>query len=559
MVKTKFAATMLCLAVLCAGPARTGEETPEVSVRNPPQAWYAPAYFPVILDVRSRWGGELAVTASSGYGWAPAAVTRRTTIPPGASTRVELTVPDSAVEVNYRVGGATDTEYVRYPYQASAYMEDGYPAPLACVNSYLLRELELLDNAEKKPRTIHLSLPQDDMPGRWQSYIGLYSMLVMNPREISGFRREQREAIARWVRWFGGRIWLAGDGAAEAAAELGLPLDTSPKSDPAAAGVRRHQIGNGFVYVQPEADALELAKNLPASNQIVNPAVPYFRVSHSSSETPGIWLLDSLAGVSTNIIIVSLLVLGLVMGPVNFWFIHRRKNSLLFFITTPLIALAGTVAIIGGTFLEEGLGSGYNQYALLTKDSVSGDCMLFDMRGVRSGFFVPTPRFSADSVVLPITYRGDTGETATDLSDGVTLAAGWLKPRFPSGFMAARPVIGRMGLSVEREGGDWYAVNDIGYQVSEVAALFPDGAYGWTENLAPGERKKFRSIADDERLLSLYQGVRRLTDDRPAFRGVTLVARCEGLPYLEEGGMDSRRLSGEYYYAVVGAGEGVGP
>lgn len=557
-MRTRRAGLICCLLFIASIGLRAEDADPEIIVREAPQAWNSIGYYPVTIDMRSQRGAEVDVTITRDRGWGRNILTRRVAIPSNSSLRAEMTFPSPFFRVSYHSGEINDQRSLGFRSDHRNYLEDGYPAPLACLNSFMLRELELLDATLKPPGTIHSSLSLDEVPGRWQSYVGLASMLVANARETASLRPEQREAITIWVRWFGGRIWLVGEDAATAAANMGLSVNVPEGRNEDGAGVRRFPLGNGNVYLQQEANAATLVENLPKTG-IINPLMGYFFLDYSDSETPGMWLLESLAGVSTNIIIVTLVILGLVMGPVNYFFIRSRRNSLLFFVTTPLIAIFGAIAIIGGAFFGEGMASGYNQFALLARNSVTGDSMLFDMRGVRAGFFAPSPRFSSDSLVVPITRRGETSEHVTDVSDGVTLTAGWLKPRFPSGFLVMRPVISRMGLSLEQEAGEWYIVNDMGYHVSQVAARRPDGEYGWAEDVAPGERKILRSDEDDSRLRGLYQRLKRLTDERPAFLGVTLVAQCEGLPYIEEGGMDSRKLSGEYYYALVGSPEGVGP
>lgn len=554
-MSTRFLFAFVVFLAGC-GTAWPGEDTRdlEASVRDYPRAWVARGLYPVTVDVRSESGRPIRVMMSSRW----SVMFRNATLPPRTATRFEFTSLERYSRVSVSSAGTEMNDSSVAPFFDYGYINGSYPAPLACLNSYLLRELELLDPADKPANINHNALTLDELPGRWQSYVGFVGILLLSPGEASSIRSGQREAIALWVRWFGGRVWLAGPGAAEAARTLGLDLSAAPPYDMGEGEVLRHSIGNGYVYVQPEADAAVLAAHLP-SEQMVNPLSPYLMREHEYTYGPT-WLFDTLAGLSTNLVIGCLLALGLIMGPLNYWFIRRRKNSLLFFVTTPLIAIVGTVVIFLGAYAEEGVGGVENRFAVLVRGDGTNDAMVFDAHGVRSGFFVPTPRFSDDSLVLPVQNERD--ELQTDLTDGVRLVSGWLKPRFPTGFVAIRPVVSRMNVSVTEENGVLTAVNDIGFAVSSMAAIDAEGAVHVAENITPGGRKPMRKLSEDDgeiAMSDLLLAVKKLTDGAEIFKGVTLIARCDGLPYLDVEGLSATLLDGEYYYVVAGGKKGVGP
>lgn len=554
-IRICFAAFLLLAAIGVAAAAEDAPvPVPEVSIREASVAWFSRTSFPVFIDARALPDRELRLAVSIDSSRNDTTVVRYASLAPGASTRLEMTAPSADFYVTCSGGGENWTRSFNGHFE-EAYFDGRFPAPLACVNSYLLRDLETLDSAEKKENLIHRALPLDELPGRWQSYVGLVSILVIEPREAALFRPDQREAIARWVRWFGGRVWLAGDGASEAAKTLGFDLSPT-RSEPWGESVKRHYVGNGSVFIQTRADAAALAMNVPAE-AAVNPLTPYFFRGRYSRNTPGEWLRDTLMGVSANVITICLLVLGVILGPINYWFIRRRDNSLLFFITTPAIAILGTLGIFLVSFLSEGTGGRYNQFAILVRNAVDGDAMLFDLRGVRPGFYASTPRFSADTAAFPVRGYGDYRRFSVDATGGFGMTDGWLVPRFPTGFILAQPVVSRMNVEVEEEGGRHYAVNNLGFTVASVAAMLPDGTVARADNLAPGERKPLRK-ADDTTLYEMYRDrVTKFTEYEPAFSGVTLVARCEGLPYLEDGGMNARLVDGEYYYVVAGDAGGL--
>ncbi|MCC8190698.1 MAG: hypothetical protein LIP77_08700 [Planctomycetes bacterium] len=551
----------LCLLLLAGAAAGAGEaleeEDPAVVLRGSPQGWVARGNFPVFVDARTDRGADLVITLGGGR-YEDYTATRAVSLPPGSAVRLERTAPT----LHYRLrttaaNGNKEGSFSVGSRSLHSHYDGSAPTPLLCLNSFLLRELEMLDETEKQPDTIHNGLPLDDLPSRWQSYTGLVSMLVVNASELAAVQPVQRQAISRWVRWFGGRLWLAGDEALAAAGDLGVDVIRPPAEVLADGRVTVHTHGNGLVYVQPEPDVRILAQSVPIG-RLNNPLESYFGFIRFEAP-PGEWLLEPLVGTSTNAIIVSLVVLGLLLGPANYLFIRRRKNDLLFFITTPIIAIAGAAAIFGVSFLQEGVGGGFNQMAVLARAADSADAMLFDFRAVRSGFFTNTPEFSADTLAVPVQGLRSRRAIAVEYTDGIRLTGGWLLPRFPTMFLLARPTVSRMNLDLVREGDDYAIVNNLGFTVQQVATRLPDGGVGWTENLPPGAKAVLERDEEESRLLALYYPVRRLNNDNPTFTGVTMVAQCDGLPYIEDGGMNTQLLTGEYYYVVCGGEQGVAP
>lgn len=555
----RFFVACFLVAVSCFTFVAHAGQDPEVSVREMPRAWSTQSSIPYYIDVRSRRGGEIRITAIS-EGFGKNTVYKTVSVPPNASLRLEMTAPDGQYStVSCEGSGLSVREHLSHPGFDGRNLSGVYPSPLLCVNSFLLRELELLDPADTLDDMSSANMVLDEMPTRWQSYSGMVGVLVMEAREAKLLKPAQREALTIWVRWLGGRLWLGGSDAEATAKELGFDLSRFPKKS--SRGVTRYQVLNGVVCIQPRPDAAELVANLPSGvNQNPLEAYYHYKSYYDESTAAGNWLLESFAGISTNVIIGALIVLGVAMGPLNYWFIRRRKKMLLFFVTTPVIACLGTVCIIVASLLSEGIGGSYAQFAVLARDEAGEDAMLYDLRGVKSGFSAPQPRFSEDSLVFPIRGGGygERRELTTDLTDGVRLVGGWLLPRFPCGFGVVRPAVGRMGVDVEMEDGRPFVVNNLGFNVKRVAARLADGSVVWAEAVAPGARAALNQDASGLRLQQLDERLRLLADNKKAFSDACLIAECDGLPYLDDGGVSASRVKGEYYFCLVGTACGEG-
>ncbi len=538
---------ILMAALAFSAATAAAAEDPEIVVREPTQAWISRHAAPLYIDIRSRRGGRLRVEMDF-RAQAEYAVTREVDMPPESSLRLEFSVPVGASgRIRCLTGGRVVEKTVGTPSFNTYFLGGDKRPPLVSINGFLYRDLEGLRNSMTggDELVVH-TLGMDELPARWQSYAGFMGVLLLEAREARTLGPERREALARWVRWLGGRVWLAGPGADDAARELGFDDAVAESRD----GIARRSVANGQVWTQSAPDADRLLNRLPAV-QPNDPLAGYYWEGNGyayNRPDPGGWLLYSLAGASTNLIVVALIVLGAVMGPLNYLYIRRRKNPLLFFVTTPLIAIAGTGVVFAASFLAEGGAGGYNQCAVLIRAGTGGDAMLFDGKGVRSGFYPASPRLSAETLVLPVGRAAEDAKYSVEIGDGVRLAGGWLRPRFATGYLAATPVVSRMNIDVEERGGEYYAVNGLGFEVESLVVRLPGGWYGLAENIQPGVEARLSRGKDDMRVGALESMARHLFGGGDAFPRIDLIARCSGLPYLEDGGLGASRLSGEYYY-----------
>ena len=513
----------------------------EVRVEPSPQAWVSQHAMPVRLSVWRGHGGNLH-TVTSSTGWR---VTANSTLPPGSPVYYETSsVMQYGGVASWNYEGLIGSERIDRPSYGYRHIS-GERAVIGCINGYLLRELEGIDKADKPEDLLIRTLDAEQLPRRWQSYAGLMAVLVMDTQTASSLDRERREALSRWVRWMGGNA-----DAAAAALELALPK----KPSSSAGKVDSYRLLNGYVHVQADPDALALANYSYADR--IDPFSPYYLQSDTDMATD--WLLETLQGVSVGFIVISLIILGIILGPVNYLYVRQKGNFLLFYLITPIIAALGAVAIIFGSMAVEGLGSRYNQAAVLVRNGDTDEAMLYDLRGVRVGFTTPTLRFPGDSLLLPLESPQINDEMVMDMSDGVTLVSGWLKPRFSTGYLAALPVVARMNVEVGGEGEDYYVENGLGFALERVVARLPGGVYGWVEGVPPGGRASLRLERTDLRFRQLQNEYERVFGERTAFSGVNLVARAAGLPYQDDGGLGGSRLTGEYYFVSAGNGGGAG-
>ncbi|MCC8117001.1 MAG: hypothetical protein LIP18_07635 [Planctomycetes bacterium] len=473
-------------------------------------------------------------------------------VPDSGRRRVELTaISHDLADFTSIVDGLADSAWVT-PSRMFHGGDSEDRAWVVALDGTLYRDLIGLDpdiavNDGRSPVTAN-SIPSDAMPSRWQGYAGFFGTVLATPASIRTMNADQRVALGRAILWQGVRLWVVGD-AADVLPELGLTAAVNASAD-LGRGVRRHRFGNGAVLTLADGAAETFL-------EMVSRSGPHDVLSafYSGSNLPGFSrLTDGLQGVSTVFVLTALLVMGLVLGPVNYWYVRRRKNPLLFFILTPVTAVVGGAAILIGSAVVEGGGGRYNEHAVLIARSGGDDAFLLDFRLARPGFWLPDVRFPAETLVVPAGSRSSGVVRVVDWTDGLRLGPGWFQSRAVNAYLTARPVVARLAVAVRRDKDDWRIRNDLDHDI--VSGRLYTGGDGRVLRFGPvpaGGEVVLRdgdtagAVPDRNDVYRVLTTV-GFSGDRSRVR---LVAECDGVPYLNDGGFGGRRINGRYYYVLL--------
>ncbi len=546
-----------CIVLALCRCASAGED-PEILIRQAPAAWQYSSIIPVRIDIRSSRPTRVDVSVfSSRYG-NTATIEQSAAVGANSTASLEfasLPTEGASVRIRCEAGGRTvEREFYRDSFD-HPYKYNSYPLQAFCGNGLMLRELSAFTNPSSGDDIASETISLEELPRQWQSYASLFGILILDAAEAGRLGPDQRHAIGMWVKWVGGRVLLAGESAEEAAVALGLAARPEPTARIGATKGYRQMAG--WVYCQAEANAAEAAEIIEGAKAGYLDRFDFDMDSLMLQRRSLWWLLEGLGGVSVAAMIACLILLGLVMGPLNYWYIVRkRRNSLLFFITTPAIALFGTLAIIAASMAGEGFGGTYREHAVLFRRAGSDEGMLVDARGIRPGFFAPELVYPDEALLNPM-WRGWQSENyAMRIGNGQRLSSGWVKPRSASGVLAALPVACRMNVEIEKDGDEWVAVNNLGYEISLVTARLPDNRVGRAEWVKPGERKRLIVERESGHMRRVYDGVSEMTALHFTHEAVQVVAKCSGLPYIADWGVNGSRIDGAYYYVAVAADGG---
>ncbi len=524
---------------------------PAVTVTPPdPHPWWPSRYaMPVWARIENAQPGDLVRLSLANPTLIQHGAVR---LPDSGRHLVEMTVIGTRVpKFTWDIGGQSDNAWLPLSRYFTGNDWEGRVWVVA-LDGTLYREMVALDpdiavNGGQSYITAE-SVPHSVMPSRWQNYAGFYGTIVATPRSLQALNPEQRTALARAILWLDARLWVVDGDMADVLHLLGLTADADGASD-LGRGVRMQRLGNGAVMTlaggDPQTFIDSLSKTEP--DDLLSKFLDIYAMPDFTR------FYDGLEGVGIGFILSALIVLGLILGPVNYWYVRRRKNPLLFFILTPVTAVIGGAAILVGSALMEGGGGRYNEHAILVARSGGDDAFVIDYRLVRPGFWLPDVRFSADTIVLPGGREASASARVIDWTDGIRLGPGWFHSRAVDAYLTARPVVARLAVDVVRENDFWRITNNLDHAVVSARIYTENDGVLQTGPLPAGSEVRVRADAQSSTVSDARQKFRYLNDI--GFTGdisrVRLVAECRGLPYIDDGGFGGRRANGRYYYVLL--------
>ena len=324
------------------------------------------------------------------------------------------------------------------------------------------------------------------LPNNWLGFTSLRAVLI-GPAEWQLLSDGQRTALRTWVACGGDLLLIDGD-----LAEWRRP-GASPEA--ASSGVTSvpYLLGRVHAFTSEQVTTAGLQSTLMTlpSGRDTNWALPANRASDWNGTLeqglrmaiPGVGLIHARA------YILMLLLFAVLIGPVNFFVLWKRRQQALLVLTVPVIALSFIVLLAGYVVAGEGFGvharaatitlldQGRQQAA--TRATVS---MYAAGRSPRGGVV-----FSRDTAVIPSGGTDIIPELAVDLTDTQRMN-GLVRARTPANFetVAFRPA--RERLVVHRQGDRIEVVNGLGETVRDLTLYSRSVYYRLASPLGNGER-----------------------------------------------------------------------
>lgn len=187
----------------------------------------------------------------------------------------------------------------------------------------------------------------------------------------------------------------------------------------------------------------------------------------------------------------------ILIGPVNYFWLMRRKQLPLLVITAPLGAAAVTILLFGYGLLSDGFGVQMRVRSLTWLDQPAGEaaswarCSYFAALAPDEGMTLP--RNVAVTPIVPGSGAGRRSRRAEQFSqrevvwdDAQRLTRGWLPTRTPIQYLQTAAGPSAAGLRITDLGERIRVVNELQTEVLQCAVQTEAGELYWLESLAPG-------------------------------------------------------------------------
>jgi hypothetical protein len=311
-----------------------------------------------------------------------------------------------------------------------------------------------------------------------RDYIGL-GRIYLTPEDR--LTPETAEAIMQWVRLGGILMYCV------------LPDTAWPEDVPGAeTGLHEKTVDWGrIVYCRPIAaehretvEKFILAHQGTPVNQIEDQSIPdtgpgaqFMRNNKLNISLGGpensVDLLPNTASVPYRLIFGVMLVFSILIGPVSFWILKRKRKEPWILVTTPLISLVFCILVIVFITFNEGWHSRGRTVAITLLDQAEHRAVT----KVWGAIYAPVPR---GNVVFPIddcvAFSENCGSYRLNLDSGQRFSSGLVRPRMTAGYTVNRVEDRHERLQVRGlENGQLRVVNGLGGALKSLSIVGPGG------------------------------------------------------------------------------------
>ncbi len=340
-------------------------------------------------------------------------------------------------------------------------------------------------------------------PDDWRGYSGL-SQLWMTDGEWSAMGGSAKAAMLEWVA-LGGVIILFGDDLSDARLS-GLKVPS-----PDANGARR--VGAGRILTQMwdgKTFPLEYAFKLATSMSSTGDPLTKQLSNYGGAK----WKLrDAVAAPSLRALLIFgfIVVFGVLVGPVNLYWLAGAKRRQRLFWTTPLISLAGSASLVALMILQDGMGGSGARRVLALMLPEQNKVALVQEQISRTGvllgrsFAIEEPSWMQQVSLDASSSSGynPRGEMARQFreSDQLTRSGDWFNNRAVQAqvISAVRPSRGHIEVFPGSGDNDPPSiVSSLGATLANVFIIDDKSRYWRAEQIGTGEKKIMKSCTQDE-------------------------------------------------------------
>lgn len=204
-------------------------------------------------------------------------------------------------------------------------------------------------------------------------------------------------------------------------------------------------------------------------------------------------------------IFMLMLLFSILIGPLNVWWLSRKKRRIMMLVTVPVASIAMCLLVFGYSLFSEGVRG----------HSITSSVTILDQRSHQAttigwkAFYLPLApsagfQFQSNVELTPqlrfYSYRGGGRSVSMDWSKGQTLGAGWVASRLPIHFRYRSHQNRRERLVIKTTAkGGIRVTNGLGVKIKTLYVANSKGVvYGTQTPIAPGAKRTLNLQGDSK-------------------------------------------------------------
>jgi hypothetical protein len=223
---------------------------------------------------------------------------------------------------------------------------------------------------------------------------------------------------------------------------------------------------------------------------------------HRANDDYWNWLVPGIGRAPVGSFLILIAAFVVVIGPVNYFLLRRKRRLYLLLVTVPLGAALVTAALFAYALISDGLGVRVRVRSFTEIDQRAGRAVSWSRQSYYAGL-APSGglTFPETAVVFPIEQypverqHGALAAQWLVWGDGQNLASGYINSRSTAQFLIVESGPSSRGVLVEPEAGAAvWTTNQLEATIDRLVVKDPQGRLLGTTQLAPGRRGRLEAI-----------------------------------------------------------------
>jgi hypothetical protein len=309
------------------------------------------------------------------------------------------------------------------------------------------------------------------LPSEWLGYTSLRAVFI-GPKEWSQLSEIQKEALLTWTACGGDFMFVDGD------LHTLLPDAQSRPAGMIAGGDNpiHYYFGHIRLLSSVEIDAKGLTEILSPSKDLddsrrtlpANRAPDWLYIGDRGFRLP----IPGVAGVPAQSYMAILVVFSVLIGPVNYLVLWRKRRQVLLVLTAPLISMVFLVVLAGYALFGEGIGIHGRAESFTVLDQTTKRAATRATVSLYAAGMTPWNglRFPKATAIFPTGAdgRGSRDPESIDLTESQQFSSGIARARAPSNFEEISFRLARERLNFARSGENVTVVNALGSNINQL-------------------------------------------------------------------------------------------